>query len=62
MCLAALALCAISQVAACATYSAAPMQATVVDAETKQPVEGAVVVAHWVLEDTARSRRSGTWS
>lgn len=59
MCLAALALCAISQVAACATYSAAPMQATVVDAETKQPVEGAVVVAHWVLEDTGAVKTVG---
>jgi hypothetical protein len=57
--LAALSLCAISQVAACAMYSAAPMQATVVDAETRQPLEGAVVVAHWVLEDTGAVKTVG---
>ena len=57
--LAALALCAIGQVAACATYSAAPMQAIVVDAETRQPLEGAVVVAHWVLEDTGAVKTVG---
>jgi hypothetical protein len=31
-------------------YSAGPTYATVVDAETKQPVEGAVVVAQWKLQ------------
>lgn len=36
---------------ACATnYSAEPITAWVVDAETNQPVEGVVVVAHWQLE------------
>jgi hypothetical protein len=30
-------------------YSAGPTYATVVDAETKQPVEGAIVVAQWKL-------------
>ena len=35
---------------ACATtYSAKPITATVVDAETGQPIEGVSVVAHWVL-------------
>jgi len=48
-----------SQMAACAVYSAAPMQATVVDADTKQPIEGAVIVAHWVLEDTVAARTHG---
>ena len=57
--LAALALFAISQVAACAMYSAAPMQATVVDADTGQPLEGAVIVAHWVLEDTGAVKTVG---
>jgi len=56
---AAVALFAISQMAACAMYSAAPMQATVVDAETKKPLEGAVVVAHWVLEDTGAVKTVG---
>src|SRR6266850_4007136 len=32
------------------TYRAEPIEAWVVDAETAQPVEGAVVVAHWELE------------
>ena len=36
---------------ACATnYSAEPIEAWVVDAESGQPVEGVVVVAHWQLE------------
>jgi len=36
---------------ACTTnYSAEPISARVVDAETNQPVEGVVVVAHWQLE------------
>ena len=35
---------------ACATtYSAKPITATVVDAETGQPLQGVNVVAHWVL-------------
>ena len=35
---------------ACSTaYSAKPITATVVDAETGQPIEGVNVVAHWVL-------------
>src|SRR5882762_7076873 len=39
---------------ACATaqtYSAKPITATVVDAETDEPLEGVNVVAHWVLHD-----------
>ncbi len=31
-------------------YSAEPIEAWVIDAETKQPIEGVIVVAHWVLE------------
>lgn len=34
---------------ACMTYSAKPITATVVDAQTKQPIEDVVVVAHWEL-------------
>lgn len=34
------------------TYSAEAIEAKVVDAETKKPLEGAVVVAHWVLEES----------
>lgn len=30
-------------------YSAEPIEAWVVDAETKQPIEGVIVVAHWEL-------------
>jgi hypothetical protein len=40
---------------ACATtreYSAEPIEAWVVDAETGQPLEGVIVVAHWKLEGT----------
>lgn len=39
---------------ACATplrYSAEPIEATVIDAETKQPLEGVVVTANWQLEE-----------
>lgn len=32
------------------TYSADPIEARVIDAETKQPLAGVVVVAHWQLE------------
>jgi hypothetical protein len=35
-------------------YSAAPIEAWVVDKETNQPLEGVVVVAHWALESTSR--------
>lgn len=37
---------------ACASlmYTAEPMEARIIDADTKQPLEGAVVVAHWQLE------------
>ena len=31
-------------------YSADPIEAWVVDAETNQPIEGAIVVAHWELK------------
>lgn len=39
---------------ACATiYSAKPITATVVDAESGEPLEGVNVVAHWVMHDPA---------
>lgn len=43
-------------VSACASlqYSAEPIEAWVVDAETNQPIEGVIVVAHWALESTSR--------
>src|SRR5947209_3399798 len=31
-------------------YSAEPITATVVDADTKEPLEGVVVVAHWEMK------------
>lgn len=34
----------------CMTYSAKPITATVVDARTRQPIQGVVVVAQWQLE------------
>jgi hypothetical protein len=37
------------------TYSAKPITATVVDAETGEPLQGVNVVAHWMLEE----KRSG---
>jgi hypothetical protein len=39
-----------ASVSAPVMYSAGPTYGTVVDAETKQPIAGAVVVAQWVLE------------
>ena len=33
------------------SYSAKPIRATVVDAETGQPIEGVIVNAYWHLED-----------
>lgn len=47
---------------ACATpvtYSAEPIEAWVADADTKQPIEGAIVVAHWVLEGGIHVDRVG---
>ena len=46
--------CAISQ-----TYSAKPITATVVDAETGEPLEGVHVVAHWLLHDRTSWRSAG---
>ncbi len=43
----------VSGLPACASplkYSAEPIEATVIDAETKQPLEGVVVAANWQLE------------
>lgn len=51
-----LAIVALAALSACAgswRYSADPIEAWVVDAETKQPVEGAIVVANWALETTS---------
>lgn len=55
-------LCATHALSACATpvtYSAEPIEAWIVDAETKQPLEGVVVVAHWVLEGGIHVDRMG---
>jgi hypothetical protein len=52
----------VSSVNACAgpiTYSAEPIEAWIVDAETKKPLEGVVVVAHWVLEGGIHVDRVG---
>lgn len=42
----------VSGLPACAgfMYSAEPMEARVIDAETKQPLDGVIVVGHWQLE------------
>lgn len=45
-------LCALFTLSACATpltYSAKEIRSQIVDAETGQPIEGAIVVAQWVL-------------
>src|SRR5712691_9370936 len=47
---------------ACATtqtYSAKPITATVVDAETGEPLEAVNVAAHWVLHDPVAWRSAG---
>jgi hypothetical protein len=55
-----LALIALSlQGCAAQTYSAKPITATVVDAETGEPVVGANVVAHWVLHYRESWARAG---
>lgn len=41
------------------TYSAEPIEAWVIDANSKQPIEGAIVVAHWVLEGGIHTDRVG---
>jgi hypothetical protein len=38
------------------TYSAKPITARVVDAQTKEPLEGVVVVAHWELQGGLEGR------
>jgi hypothetical protein len=41
---------------ACAKkYSAEPITAHVMDADTQEPIEGVVVVAAWVLEGASRA-------
>jgi hypothetical protein len=45
-----LALCAFALTGCDRTYFADPITATVVDAETKQPLEGVVVAAHWEMK------------
>lgn len=42
-------LCLLCSLGGCATFSAEPIAAQVVDADTGQPIEGVVVVAHWEL-------------
>lgn len=52
----------LSVLPACAgpvTYQAEPIEAWVVDANTRQPLEGVVVVAHWVLEGGLHTDRVG---
>lgn len=41
------------------SYSADPIDAVVVDAKTKQPIENVIVVAHWVLEGGLHVDRVG---
>ena len=53
---------ALMVVPACATpvtYSAESIEARIVDADTKQPLEGVIVVAHWVLEGGIHVDRVG---
>ena len=46
----------------CATsYSAKAIQATIVDAETAQPIAGVIVVATWVLEYGYEGGSADTW-
>lgn len=44
-----IALCLLANLGGCATFSAEPIAAQVVDADTGEPIEGVVVVAHWEL-------------
>ena len=47
-------------VSACATtYSAKPIAARVVDADSGVPLEGVNVVAHWLMEDPVAARGQG---
>lgn len=49
-------------ISACATpvtYSAEPIEAWIVNADTKQPLEGVIVVAHWALEGGIHVDRVG---
>lgn len=41
------------------TYSAEQIDARIVDSDTKKPVEGAIVIAHWVLEGGLHTDRVG---
>ncbi len=41
------------------TYSAEPIEAWLIDDETKEPIEGAIIVAHWVLEGGIHVDRVG---
>lgn len=50
---------AISACATPVTYSAEPIEARIVDVDTKLPLEGVVVVAHWVLEGGIHVDRVG---
>lgn len=53
---------ALTVLPACATpvtYSAEPIEAWIIDAGTKQPLEGVIVIAHWVLEGGIHVDRVG---
>ena len=54
-----LALLATSLTACATSYSAKPMTAKVVDADTGEPLEGVNVVAHWMMEDPVAARGQG---
>jgi hypothetical protein len=50
----------LTSLCACATsYSAKPITAKVVDADTGESLEGVNVVAHWVMEDAWSGRAKG---
>jgi hypothetical protein len=44
-----------------ANYSARPTTGTVVDASTKEPIAGAVVIAEWILQGGMEHSRVGTF-
>lgn len=50
-----LALCELPLAGCSHTYSADSISATVVDADTKQPIEGVVVIAHWEMKSGMES-------
>lgn len=55
LCIGTLLILAITALPACAgpvTYSSEPIETWIVDAETKKPLDGVIVVAHWALEES----------